>query len=31
MWMLKRHAPKAFDFLMHMEMKRWMKQMGGKA
>ncbi|HKK56110.1 SDR family oxidoreductase, partial [Marinobacter sp.] len=31
MWMVKRHAPKAFDFLMHMEMKRWMKQMGGKA
>lgn len=31
MWMLKRHAPKAFDFLMHMEMKRWMKKMGGTA
>jgi NAD(P)-dependent dehydrogenase (short-subunit alcohol dehydrogenase family) len=31
MWVLKRHAPKAFDWLMHKESKRWMKKMGGKA
>ncbi|MBZ2167348.1 SDR family oxidoreductase [Marinobacter sp. F4216] len=31
MWMLKRHAPKAFDWLMHQESKRWMSKMGGKA
>ena len=30
MWMVKRHAPKAFDWLMHQESKRWMKKMGGK-
>ena len=29
MWMLKRHAPKAFDWLMHQESKRWMIKMGG--
>ncbi|HBC36757.1 MAG TPA: short chain dehydrogenase [Marinobacter adhaerens] len=29
MWMLKRHAPKAFDWLMHQESKRWMSKMGG--
>jgi len=31
MWMVKRHAPKAFDWLMHQESKRWMSKMGGKA
>lgn len=31
MWMVKRHAPKAFDWLMHQESKRWMKKMGGNA
>ncbi len=30
MWMLKRHAPKAFDWLMEKEMKGWVKKMGGK-
>ncbi|MFE8072420.1 SDR family oxidoreductase [Marinobacteraceae bacterium S3BR75-40.1] len=29
MWYLKRYAPKAFDWLMHQESKRWMKKMGG--
>ncbi|WP_404368982.1 SDR family oxidoreductase [Marinobacter sp.] len=29
MWILKRHAPWAFDWLMHQESKRWMKKMGG--
>ena len=29
MWMLKRHAPKAFDWLMYQESKRWMNKMGG--
>ncbi|WP_166251425.1 SDR family oxidoreductase [Marinobacter salicampi] len=28
MWILKRHAPWAFDWLMHQESKRWMKKMG---
>ncbi|PAV27151.1 short-subunit dehydrogenase [Tamilnaduibacter salinus] len=28
MWVLKRHAPKAFDWLMHQETKRWMKKFG---
>lgn len=31
MWLLKRHAPKAFDWLMHRESRRWMNKMGGKA
>lgn len=31
MWVLKRHAPGTFDWLMHLESKRWMKKMGGKA
>jgi len=31
MWVLKRHAPWAFDWLMHQETKRWMSKMGGKA
>ncbi|WP_152206210.1 SDR family oxidoreductase [Marinobacter changyiensis] len=31
MWILKRHAPWAFDWLMHQESKRWMKKMGGAA
>jgi short-subunit dehydrogenase len=31
MWMLKRHAPWAFDWLMHQETKRWMSKMGSKA
>lgn len=31
LWMLKRHAPRAFDWLMHQESKRWMGKMGGKA
>lgn len=31
MWILKRHAPWAFDWLMHQESKRWMKKMGGGA
>ena len=31
MSVLKRHAPKAFDWLMYQESKRWMKKMGGKA
>src|SRR5690606_40557408 len=31
MWILKRHAPWAFDWLMHQETKRWMGKMGGKA
>ncbi len=31
MWMLKRHAPKAFDWLMHQETKRWMGKMGKKS
>jgi NAD(P)-dependent dehydrogenase (short-subunit alcohol dehydrogenase family) len=28
MWLLKRHAPWAFDYLMHKESKRWMSKMG---
>src|SRR5690554_2827889 len=31
MWVLKRHASWAFDWLMHQETKRWMSKMGGKA
>lgn len=31
MWVLKRHAPRAFDWLMHRETRRWMGKMGGKA
>lgn len=31
MWILKRHAPRAFDWLMHKESKRWMRKMGGGA
>lgn len=31
LWMLKRHAPKAFDWLMHKESKRWMQKFGGTA
>ncbi|MAA63623.1 MAG: short chain dehydrogenase [Alteromonadaceae bacterium] len=31
MWMLKRHAPWAFDWLMQQESKRWMKKFGGAA
>ncbi|MBE01879.1 SDR family oxidoreductase [Marinobacter lutaoensis] len=28
LWRLKRHAPRAFDWLMHQESKRWMSKMG---
>lgn len=28
LWLIKRHSPKAFDFLMHLESKRWMKKFG---
>lgn len=31
LWLIKRHAPWAFDWLMHQESKRWMRKMGGKA
>ncbi|WP_166269011.1 SDR family oxidoreductase [Marinobacter caseinilyticus] len=31
LWILKRHAPWAFDWLMHKESKRWMTKMGGSA
>ncbi|MCH8497048.1 MAG: SDR family oxidoreductase [Marinobacter sp.] len=31
MWVVKRHVPWAFDWLMHQESKRWMKKMGGAA
>lgn len=31
MWILKRHAPWAFDWLMHQEAKRWMKKFGAPA
>ncbi|MEQ5836808.1 SDR family oxidoreductase [Marinobacter sp. NFXS9] len=31
MWLLKRHAPWAFDWLMHQESKRWMNKFGGNA
>ena len=30
MWMLKRHAPKLFDRLMHRESRRWMSKMGNR-
>jgi NAD(P)-dependent dehydrogenase (short-subunit alcohol dehydrogenase family) len=29
MWLVKRHAPQVFDWLMHQESKRWMKKMAG--
>ncbi len=29
MWVLKRHAPRAFDYLMHRESKRWSRKMAG--
>ncbi|WP_111497522.1 MULTISPECIES: SDR family oxidoreductase [Marinobacter] len=31
MWILKRHAPWAFDWLMHQESKRWIRKFGGAA
>lgn len=31
MWILKRHAPWAFDWLMHQESKRWIRKFGGTA
>ena len=31
MWILKRHAPWAFDWLMHRESRRWMKKMAAAA
>lgn len=29
LWILKRHAPRAFDYIMHRESRRWMKRMSG--
>ncbi|SFM12723.1 SDR family oxidoreductase [Marinobacter zhejiangensis] len=31
LWLVKRHAPWAFDWLMHQESKRWMKKFGSPA
>lgn len=31
MWVLKRHVPRAFDWLMHQETKRWMGKMAKAA
>lgn len=31
MWLLKRHAPWAFDWMMQQESKRWMKKFGSAA
>lgn len=31
MWLLKRHAPWAFDWLMHQESKRWLSKMAKSA
>lgn len=29
LWLLKRHAPRAFDYIMHRESRRWMKRLSG--
>ena len=29
LWVLKRHAPWAFDYIMHRESRRWIKRMAG--
>ncbi|MFW5823527.1 MAG: SDR family oxidoreductase [Marinobacter sp.] len=29
LWILKRHAPWAFDYLMHQQSRRWIKRMAG--